>query len=159
DVGVLDHGGESWSGSLGVGEHPGTADVNDVGDGTMPLPLEFKEPLLEPVVEPVEMSLGLGNQPVEALDRLPLDLAIDQVGELPVLAIDERVERDFHMPADCLDLVLTLACHLGQKGLQRLLQQGSLDLTPFGTEAVYGRGCPRRCRDHAVQKDRWLSSD
>src|SRR5208337_4695157 len=92
DVGVLDHGGEPWRGPFGVGQNPGTADVNDVGDGTMPLPLEFKEALLEPVVEPVEVSLGLGNQPVETLNRLPLDLAIEQVGELPVLAIDQRVE-------------------------------------------------------------------
>src|SRR5271157_6465930 len=78
DVRVLDHGGESRRGPLGVGQNPGTADVNDVGDGTVPLPLEFMEPLLEPVVEPVEVCLGLGYQPVEALNRLPLDLAIEQ---------------------------------------------------------------------------------
>src|SRR5208337_3505906 len=131
-----------WRGPLGVGKNPGPADVNDVGDGTVPLPLEFMEPLLEPVVEPVEVCLGLGYQPVKTLDGLPLDLAIEQVGELPVLAIDQRVERDLHMPADRLDLVLTLARHLGQKGLQRLLQQNSLDLTPFGTMAALGRGCP-----------------
>ena len=90
--------------------------MNDVGDGAVPLHLQFAEPLLQPLVEPVEVSLGLGNQPVEALDRLPLDLAIEQVGELPVLAIDQRVERDLHVPADRLDLVLTLARHLGQNG-------------------------------------------
>src|SRR5271157_58914 len=86
DVGVLDHGGEPWRGPLGVGQNPGPADVNDVGDGTAPLPLEFMEPLLQSFVEPVEVGLRLGNQPVEALDRLPLDLAIEQVGELPVLS-------------------------------------------------------------------------
>src|SRR5208337_4118416 len=45
DVGVLDHGREPRRGTFGVGKNPGTADVNDVGDGTMPLPLEFKKPL------------------------------------------------------------------------------------------------------------------
>ena len=50
-----------------------------------------REPPLQPVVELVEVLLGLRDQPIEARDGLPLDLAVQEVGELELLAVDQRV--------------------------------------------------------------------
>ena len=76
----------AWRGRDGAGPRPGPGER--CRRWCSAAPLELQEPVLEPVVEPVEMDLGLGDQAVEARDRLPLDLAVEQVGKLPVLAVD-----------------------------------------------------------------------
>jgi hypothetical protein len=84
----------------------------------MTLHLQLAEPFLQPLVEPVEVGLGLGDQAVEAGDGLSLDLAVEEIGQLPVLAVDQGVERDLDVPADRLDLMPALTGYLGQEGLE-----------------------------------------
>ena len=80
---------------------------------------------LEPVVQLVEVLFRLGDQPFEAGHRLARDLAVQELGELDLLAVDQGVQADFDVPCDPLDLVdARLPRTWPQPGLERLLVRG-----------------------------------
>ena len=92
DFGILDHRCKGWAGPFRVGENPGTPQVGDLRDGAMPLFLQFPESPFKPLVEAIQMGLSLRDQPVESLDGVPLDLTVEEVSKLTLLAVDERVQ-------------------------------------------------------------------
>lgn len=47
--------------------------------------------MIEPVVQFVEVLFGLGDQAVEPGDRSPFNLTVAQLGELGILAVDDRL--------------------------------------------------------------------
>ena len=78
--------------------------MRDVGDRAVPFQFQFPLAVLEPVVQLVEVLLGLGDDAVEPLNGLARNLAIEELGKLELLAVDQGVEADFDMPGDASDL-------------------------------------------------------
>ena len=127
----------------------------DVGHGAVPLQLQFPAASIQAVIQVVEVLLGLGDQAVEPLGRLALDLPVEQIAELHLLAVDQGVEADFDVLDDPLDLLESVGRRLVHPGLERSLIEELLDgLTVRHARAVIRRGCAHGSRDDLVQHGR-----
>jgi hypothetical protein len=60
----------------------------------VPLHCQLAPAALQAVVQLIQVRFRLGDLTIKARDRGAFDLAVDELGELKVLAVDQDVERD-----------------------------------------------------------------
>ena len=78
------------------------------------------------------MCVGLGDQAVEAGNRLTLNLPVAQLGKLPILAVDECIETDFDVVGDALNLREATLCLALQPRLKCVLVEELFDDLAIG---------------------------
>src|SRR5712691_2502537 len=127
DLVVADHRSKLPAGSFGMRQHPRSAEMLNVGDRTMALQFQFLLPCFEPIVEFVEMLFGLSDQAIQSRSRQTFDLAIDELRQLEVLSVDQRVQTDLNVPSDASDFLLTSGGFASSPRLQRVFVKESLD--------------------------------
>ena len=123
DLLVLHHRRDARRGPRGMRQHPGAAQVRDVGDHAVPFHRQFTPAALQAVVQLIQVGFRLGDLPVKARDRGAFDLAVDELGELKVLAVDQDVERDLDVLGDGGNLPRAFGGHLRTESLQRVPPQ------------------------------------
>ncbi len=116
---------------------------------------KFLTAAVQAIVQIVKVLLGLGDQAVEPLNRLALNLAVEQIAELHLLAVDEGVEADVNVIGHPLDFLKAVGGGLFQPRLKRPLVKNLLDgLAVRDAMAICRRGRARRRRDDFVQHGR-----
>src|SRR5438132_1160469 len=93
------------------------------------------------------MLLGLGDDAVEPLSSLSGNLTVQELGNLTLLAVDQGVQTDIHVPRHAGDFGHAILSGEGDPRLQRTLIEELLDAGTVRNSSVSrGEGADRsRC--------------
>ena len=138
---VPDHGSQLRAGPLGVGHDPGAAEMRDVGNGAVAFQFQLAPAGFEPGVQLVQVLFGLRDHAIEPRNRLALDLTVQVLAQLEVLAIDQGIEAQVHMARHALHLGGPVAGRSFAPRLKHALVEELLDELPMRQGELLARSC------------------